>query len=351
MTQCIYCRSELNDNDPQDGMTRSKEHIVPFALGGCDVFSTMDVSKKYNNDFGHDIDAKFINLPPISIKRHMLHLVGQKGKVPPIIWRGHSLDNGAPATITIHADSKVECAFDITTERIATKTHETLSVSGDADKVKDILSGMLAKYGKQGKRGKRIYSESGEEIRTMGDFAKYYQIEESNVFGFSIQAFDFDVWIRGISKMILGLGHVLLGPEWTFSSDGGDRFRTVLVMDRQHWPINSMRGTAMGELPHEIAHMLGITPEVREKNKHTLAIFPNKNKTIAVVSLFGGKDIPEALVELGGESGKLAVVNETMNAKARIGVQIDPTTRSAEWITVEDLDQRADPQRWPSGSP
>ena len=334
MTQCIYCRSELNDNDPQDDMTRSKEHIVPFALGGSDAFSTSDVSKKHNNDFGRDIDAKFINLPPISIKRHMLHLVGQSGRIPPIIWRGKSLDNGAPATITIHDDWKVECKFDITTQRVDKQTHEILSVSGDADKVKSIFSGMLAKYKKQ---GKTIYSMSGEEIWTIDDFSKHYKIDESNNFGFSIQEFDFAVWTRGIFKMILGLGHVLLGPEWTFSSDGGDRFRAVLATDRQHWPINSMRGFATGELPSDIAQVLGITPEVREQNKHTLAILPHKAETVAVVSLFGGKDIPEALIGLGGERGKLAVVNEMMNPKARIGVQIDPTSRSAKWITVEDF--------------
>ena len=128
---------------------------------------------------------------------------------------------------------------------------------------------------------------------------------------------------------------------WTLSSDGGDRFRAVLATDRQHWPINSIRGFATGELPCEIAQVLGITPEVREQNKHTLAIYPHKTETVAVVSLFGGKDMPEALIGLGGERGKLAVVNDRMNAKARIGVQIDPTTRSAKWITVEDFAKAA----------
>ena len=334
MTRCIYCRSELNDNNPQDEMTRSREHIVPFAIGGSNAFSTFDVSKQYNNDFGRDIDAKFINLLPISIKRQMLHLVGQSGKVPPIVWRGKSTDNGAPSTITIHNDWKVECEFDISTKRIDKQTHEIFSISGDADKVKGILSGMLEKYKKQ---GKRIYSMSGEEIRKMDDFSNHYEIEENNHFGSSVKAFDFDVWTRGIFKMILGLGHVLLGPEWTFSSDGGDRFRTVLTTERQHWPVNSMRGFATGELPSEIAHILGINQKVREKNRHTLAILPYESETVAVVSLFGGKDVPEVLVGLGGETGKLAVVNETMNAKAPIGVQIDPSTRSTVWITVEDL--------------
>lgn len=334
MARCIYCRSELNNNSPQDEMTRSREHIVPFAIGGSNEFSTFDVSKKYNNDYGRDIDAKFINLLPISIKRQMLHLVGQSGKVPPIVWHGKSIDNGAPATITIHDDWKVECEFDISTERFDKQTHEIFSVSGDADKVKRILSGVLEKCRKQ---GKRIYSSSGDEITRMDDFSKHYEIEESNNFGSSIVAFDLDVWTRGIFKMILGLGHVLLGPAWTFSSDGGDRFRTVLAMDRQHWPVSSMRGFTTGELPNEIALALGIDDEVREKNKHTLAILPTESQTVAVVSLFGGKCVPEALVGLGGESGKLAVVNEMMNRNATIGVRIDPSSRGTEWIRVEDV--------------
>ena len=334
MTRCIYCRSDLNKNDPPDEMTQSKEHIVPYALGGSDAFATMDVSKKYNNDFGRDIDAKFVNLLPISIKRHMLHIVGQSGKIPPIIWAARSLDNGESSKITLHADGSVDCSFDITTKRVEEQTHEEFSVTGSADKVIDILSGKLAKSVKQ---GKTIYTVSGEEIRSMDDFARHYEIEESERFGASIQAFDFYVWTRGIFKMILGLGHLVLGAEWTFSSDGGDRIRTVLATNRQHWPVHSVKGFTTGELPSEIAHLLGITAEARNRNRHTLAILPCDNKVVAVVSLFGGNGVPEALVELGRERGSLAVVNDAMRATARIGVHIDPVNRTVEWITVKDL--------------
>ena len=334
MTRCIYCRSEINNNNPADDMTQSKEHIVPFALGGSGAFSTMDSSKKYNNDYGRDIDAKFINLLPLSIKRHMLQIAGQSGKIPPIVWSARSLDNDEPSTITIHANGKMECLFKITTQRVEEKIHEKFSVSGSKDQVLDVLSGILAK---SVKKGKTIYSVSGEKIKTMDDFSKHYQIEESDQFKASIRAFDFDVWTRGVFKMILGLGHLILGPKWTFSSDGGDRLRAVLATDRQHWPAHSIKGFATGELPSDISHMLGITAETRERNIHTLAILPQENETVAIVSLFGGTDVPEALVSLGRETGKLAVVNETMPAKARIGVRIDPTTRSLDWITVEDL--------------
>ena len=334
MSRCIYCRSDLNKNDPPDDMTQSKEHIVPYAIGGSDAFTTMDVSKRYNNDFGRDIDAKFVNLLPVSIKRHMLQIAGQSGKIPPIIWAARSLDNNESSTITLHADGRVDCSFDIATKRVEKQTHEEFAVSGSADKVIEILSGKLAKSVKQ---GKTVYTVSGEEIRSMDDFAKHYEIEESDRFGASIRAFDFDIWTRGIFKMILGLGHLVLGPEWTFSSDGGDRIRTVLATNRQDWPVHSVKGFSTGELPSEIAHLLGITAEVRQRNRHTLAILPGDNKTLAAVSLFGGDGVPEALVELGGETGNLAVVNDAMRATARIGVHIDPVNRSVEWITVKDL--------------
>jgi hypothetical protein len=35
MERCIYCRSNLNNNEPPDDMTRTKEHIVPLALGAA----------------------------------------------------------------------------------------------------------------------------------------------------------------------------------------------------------------------------------------------------------------------------------------------------------------------------
>ena len=334
MTRCIYCRSELNRNHPPDDMTVSKEHVVPYALGGSDAFSTLDVSKKYNNQFGHDIDAKFINLLPLSIKRHILHIAGQSGKIPPITWRAQSLDNGARSTITIDADGRIDCSFDTMTERVETQKGEWLSVSGSPDKVTGILSGLLAKASK---RGKEIYTTSGEKVRSTDDVFRQRDIEDSNHFRASIQAFDMDIWIRGIFKMVLGLGHILLGPEWTFSVDGGDRIRTVLVTERKEWPINCIRGFATGELPSEIGRVLGITAEVRKANRHTLAILPYEGSAVAIVSLFGGNDVPEALVSLGGNPGHLVVVNDTLKPDTRMGVQIDPTTRNTKWITMLDL--------------
>lgn len=315
-------------------MTRSKEHIVQYALGGSDGLTTRDASTKYNGDLGRGIDSYFINLLPLAIKRHMLKLAGQGGAIPPIKWRARSLDNGELATITIHPDYQVDYAFAPVVVDDTKPTHTERLVAGSLDKVQKILAGMLAKAEIQ---GKHIYSKTGEKIASAQDFAPYFEIEETTEFRASVQAFDFEVWVRGMFKIVLGLGHVILGPDWTFSTDGGDRVRSVLFCDREHWPASSLKGFATGELPPEIRKMIGITSAVRNANQHTLVILPQDSEAVAAISLFGGDGVPETLVSLGSERGNLAPINDMMNPQTRVGVRIDPTTRKTSWITVGDL--------------
>ena len=51
MSHCIYCRGLLNKNDPPDDMTQSKEHIIPWALGGSNEFVTWDTMSKVQQRF------------------------------------------------------------------------------------------------------------------------------------------------------------------------------------------------------------------------------------------------------------------------------------------------------------
>ena len=73
----------------------------------------------------------------------------------------------------------------------------------------------------------------------------------------------------------------------------------------------------------------------------TLAILPKESgkDLTAVVSLFGGNGIPESVVMIGVEHGLLSAPNDTMDPKIRIGLQIDPSSRQATWITVGDIDR------------
>jgi hypothetical protein len=85
---------------------------------------------------------------------------------------------------------------------------------------------------------------------------------------------------------------------------------------------------------------LGINDATRAQNQHTLAILPFKTPR-AVISLFGGDNIPEAVISLGSEEGLLASPNETMNPDTRVGVRINPITHELVWLTVRDLNMVA----------
>lgn len=333
MPLCIYCYQQLNSNNPPDDMTSTREHVVPWALGGSNQFSTHEASKKYNNDFGRDIDAPFIDLLPLAIKRHQLGIEGYSGTIPPIRWKARSLDNDEPIEISIAPDGQVSYRHDTVVIKDEKATHSNVLVGADRERTREILAGMLAKARKS---GQSIYSATGDPIRTVTDMERHYTIEETSLMRADVKALDFDVWVRGIFKMILGLGHIVLGSTWTFGVDG-NRFRAVLAEDRKHWPTESLRGFATGEIPDDIAGLLGITPAVRQARMHTLAILPGE-EPMAIVSLFGGDGVPEAMIATGAEQGALAVVNDTMKRTTRVGARIDPRTRQVTWITIGDLD-------------
>jgi hypothetical protein len=337
MAKCIYCRAELNDNKKPDDMTATWEDIVPVALGGASAFGTKDASKRYNNDFGRDIDAPFMNTPFMALKRHMFGLKGHSGVFPAVEWKIRSMANGEPGVATIDEQGNVDVRFGpVVIEDKRPKYTERL-VAGAPDEVRKILDGMM-KAAK--KRGEKFYTWSGEKIQTASDFERHFEVEDTGLLKATI-TFDFGAWVRGLFKIALGLGHVILGPDWTFSADGGDRLRSVLVLPPKDWPVSSMQGFTTGELPPQVAKVLGITSEVRTRNQHTLAVLPGKTPRVAI-SLFGGDNVPEAIFSLGTEQGLLASANEHLNPNARVGVRINPTTRELVWLTVADLVTNAD---------
>jgi hypothetical protein len=104
-----------------------------------------------------------------------------------------------------------------------------------------------------------------------------------------------------------------------------------------------MQGFTTGRISDEIANVFGIDETVRSLNQHTLAILPGKTPR-AVISLFGGNSVPEAMMTLGTEQGLLASVNETMKPGTRVGLRINPVTRDVVWLTVAYLNRAAELQ-------
>jgi hypothetical protein len=327
LVKCIYSWMDLNQDIPQNDYTQSKEHIVPWAIGGSDGLVTHDASKKYNNDFGSSIDEPFANTLPIAIKRHELGLKSQSGVIPPIVWQLRSRDTNEIGKITIDIDGNVSVKFD---PIVVTEDHSSYQrrlVAGSPESVKRIFDGMLKAAHS---RNQNIYDPNGDVIESWEDALAGAEIESSHAFSGNVVALDFNAWNRGMFKMALGLAHLVLGPDWTFSADA-DRLRAVLVNERKDWP--PFQGVNP-PLPPEIERCLGIDQNVRTAQQHTLIVLPGR-QPLAVISLFGGS-VPQFAISVGSVLGKFGKL-ENMAVDQLVGFRVDPTTRKTTQLLVADI--------------
>jgi hypothetical protein len=67
----------------------------------------------------------------------------------------------------------------------------------------------------------------------------------------------------------------------------------------------------------------------------------NHMPLMGVVSLFGGKSVPQAVIGIGPPVGALRVAGEdTLPSRVPLGWRIRPSTRTAEVITLEEMVSR-----------
>jgi len=343
MAHCIYVpERELNEDSPPNERTRSVEHIVPWALGGSNGCATNDVSTKANNDLGSEIDAPFSNLLPIAFHRHALKLEGQSGAIPPVVFDAVATKNGTPAEVTFHADGRVEFVPKLRVDRNPIVAGaEKLSLGGGRVDVERVLKGMREKAERT---GKKFHAITGEPLGSAADFEAQYEMVELDQFKLldvlpRFPEFNQKVWARGIMKIALGVGHKVLGPEWTFGEWGG-LLRRCLSDDESQWPKRQLRGRLSCKLPGQISTILGMTPASTDNYEHVVAILPadNLKPLMMVVSLFGARSVPQAVFGIGPPVAALRVPgNDTLPARLPLGWRIRPSIRTAEPITVEEM--------------
>ena len=105
-------------------------------------------------------------------------------------------------------------------------------------------------------------------------------------------------YARLLVKVALGLGHRILGPEWTFGP-GGMMLRSHLFPGQKDLNFGGLKGTINADLPDVIPQLFGISDD-----RHVLAVLPIKRKTIALIALFGGQ-AGTAVIDLGADSRRL----------------------------------------------
>lgn len=335
MPQCIY-RPEitLNHDDPANDSTASLEHFIPWAAGGSGGFSTRQVSKKANNDLGSSVDAPFSNLLPIAIKRHQFRIKSQGGNIEPIIWEA-TAENGAAATVTIDADFNVE--FRIRPDVQKNLAGQVISVAGAKDQVVPILKGLLGGWRK---RNETAYDKNGKVLKSLEDCLTVSDIELLDKFRCRVQFFNPEIWGREIMKIVLGLGHDLLGPSWTFGPNG-NLIRQFLHNAQANWPTDQPRGFIAGEWGRGFRVALGKTAKVRDTYQHTVAILPynEEGDVIALVSLFGGNGVPESAVTIGRVPELFDRISGVNASDVKLGYRIDPITRATTPITFGEIDK------------
>jgi hypothetical protein len=336
--RCIYRNVTLNHNEPPDGDTASVEHIIPWAIGGANGLVTADVSKLANNDLGSSVDAPFADTLPIAIKRHQLQLKSQKGNVTPIVWSGESPE-GIRGTMTIHADGKVDVTFDLKVDRPAPGAPGPITVSGPRERIEPVLKGMLAGMKK---RSQTIYSKDGKLLTSLDNLfsaSEQFLIDELNL---KIEYFNQEAWTRGILKIVLAAGHKLLGYGWTFGQTA-NLIREFVLKPRKDWPSEPLRGYIAGEWDRDIRLALGKSAQVHDQLIHTVAILPYdpSGEAVALISLFGGNGVPEALVRIGKlPQAMIDALNDQRHPEVVLGYHANPTTRQSESILFSEIDRR-----------
>lgn len=76
---CIFCGKK--EHEFEEGNRWSEEHIIPLSLGNHGL-KTYDVCRTCNNKLGEHVDHYLVNTVPFVLKRNILGLRGESGKIP-----------------------------------------------------------------------------------------------------------------------------------------------------------------------------------------------------------------------------------------------------------------------------
>lgn len=288
--RCIYTGKKLDPNDVN--LKPSHEHILPLSLGGVDSFVTDDVSAIANSLASTQIDDYVASLLPFLILRQKYGLVGHRKVVPKWTLKGSFDDVQANAELSIAADGQIMCKFDDEQKT----TGKLIELGSTEDRVRFFLKNRLVQAQKH---GQFLLTEYGE-IKDAEDIEiALFVAERRNAQNFrariSIDLKDYRFAVaRLMIKVALGLGHKILGSEWTFGP-GGHSLRALLFQKPDAPVRNDLHGTIVPaeKMAANLRQLLRL-----RSDHHTLAVLPVGKGTFAFIALFGG-DAGIAVIDLG----------------------------------------------------
>ncbi|MBH5391765.1 hypothetical protein [Bradyrhizobium diversitatis] len=303
--RCIYTGKRLDPSDEE--LKPSHEHIIPLSLGGSNQFTTDDVSLKANNKAGDEIDDAVASTLPFLMLRHRYKLPGNRKVIPSLTMKGDFIDINAPAEMSISAQGDIEFEF-----RNEQKTSgKIISLGSTEERVRFFLKARLEQAQQ---RKLHLYTQFGEvtdeeDIEIALLLANRNEGREFKARATIDVAALNEARARLMVKIALGLGHRVLGPEWTFGP-GGMMLRSHLFPGTKDLNFGHLKGTINADIPELLSHIFGL-----DDNRHVMAVLPAGKQTFALISLFGGQ-IGNAIVDLGYDSRRK--FNRAINKDERL---------------------------------
>ena len=330
MTACIYCQERLLEECElgDDRQKRSREHVIPNALGGPDGLCTFDVCKGCNSRLGETIDGDFAKEPLIVMLRHRHRLQGYSGKIPDLTMPAFSIQSQDAYTMRVTSEGEVSFTCPPDVRKKATDAGQIhVEVSGDEGQIRTIIEGMRRKYAGKGYTVRNLV---GSEMKNLDrSIADAPSIETRE---FKVQTpLDITLVRRALIKVAFNFCHLILGPQWTFGPGAG-RLREAILGELGDAEIDAC---TMG-LGHGVRAALPFEPPLQE-NEHLVMLMAQTGQSYILVSLLGD---PILTIAVKLDAPK-EMIEEAMIASNRIAVRAKPAGGGAQWIGPLEFAQSA----------
>jgi len=283
---CAYCGQNHDES-----VLFTKEHVVPYAIGGSNAF-TIRVCETSNNSLGGLVDKPFIETFIVRSKRFLLGLSGTDGTEPTLDLSGKKQIDGKETDVTylIRQDNSKRLKIaSPTVKKTDIVGGEHWSVSGDPADVRQILEGKLKSLMAGGKQMK----DANGNVLGLDNLEAFLAASDVKTLNPGILMelhFDWLEFVRFFAKLALATGHYVSGESFSSSARAEVLRKAMHAKDVNEASIPGAHIWPYAQAAEKVLALF------RKKDSHMLGVL-NKEPPVFVASLFGSFDATIALGE------------------------------------------------------
>ena len=317
----------LSEKPNERRLRPSREHIIPSALGGSDAFCTFDVCERCNSRLGETTDGNFMKEQITAIIRQKHGISSYSNKIPDLVMKAVSIQTGTVFDMRISPAGEVTyTAPPVVKSTSSLNGTEGFEVYGSREQVAAIVEGKKAKIERS---GRKITDAAGNTIISV---AESVAAAPSNTTTELNAHFKLNQTVvrRGLIKVAFGFAHLILGANWTFSSEAEPLRAVVLGKGCDEDVAALVCGVKL-----TVRNKL-LSSEVNASTRHIVALFPAADETIILVSLFG-----EELLTIGVRIQVTPAQMEVgIGASNRMAVSTLAKGGDVKWLSIEEFGKR-----------